>query len=135
MNVPTCPPDYNTADYLLEVASDPPVGLFQVNNTQSIISQIQSIGDDAGGMRPLLDPQQATTPVNEKTHYTDVVTERTKPVHRPTSHGIARSNRGWRSGLQSPQYATTFLTQLEILCGREMKILRRYVRLVVHLLA
>ncbi|KAF9501097.1 hypothetical protein BDN71DRAFT_1439338 [Pleurotus eryngii] len=125
LNVPACPPDYNTADYLLEVASDPPVGLFQVNNTQSIISQIQSIGDDAGGMRPLLDPQQSTTPVNEKTHYTDVITERRKSVQRPTSHGIARSAREWRSGLRSPQYATTFLTQLEILCGREMKILRR----------
>ncbi|KAL4251686.1 ATP-binding cassette subfamily G transporter, partial [Pleurotus pulmonarius] len=125
LNVPICPPDYNTADYLLEVASDPPVGLFQVNNTQSIISQIQSIGDDAGGMRPLLDPHQATTPVNEKTHYTDVVTERTDHSHRPTSRGVARSTRGWRSGLQSPEYATTFLTQLEILCGREMKILRR----------
>ncbi|GBE82781.1 Probable ATP-dependent [Sparassis crispa] len=99
---------YNVADYLLEVASDPPVGLFQCIksvNTRSrddaekaSSSEVLASGDDAekGNASRSLPPLPAiAAPKHKRTH---------------------------RLG---PKYATTFLTQLEVLSGREWKILRR----------
>lgn len=38
-----------------------------------------------------------------------------------------RKGKGWKSLVSGQGYATTFLTQFEVLAGREWKILRRYV--------
>lgn len=79
---------YNVADHLLEVASDPPVRLFQGDNGDNSTKEIPS----SDSMVPL-----------EKG---------TRARKDATSTGY--------SG-----YATTFLTQLEVISGREWKILRR----------
>lgn len=91
---------YNVADYLLEVASDPHVSLFQLHSTNdnehdrqrqnsSDITEKGLRGHTAGGSESTLEKRRSSVP-----------RKRTK-------------------------YATTFLTQLQFLSGREWKILRR----------
>ncbi|KAG2020925.1 multidrug resistance protein 1 [Coprinopsis cinerea AmutBmut pab1-1] len=84
---------YNIAEYLLEVASDPPVNLFALANQ----NQSQTISGDS--------------PDIEK-------------------EGAQRTTHGSKEMLAPPPrngstYATTFLTQLQYLCGREWKVLKR----------
>ncbi|KAJ6500671.1 hypothetical protein C8R45DRAFT_76765 [Mycena sanguinolenta] len=79
---------YNVADYLLEVASDPPVALFQ----------LQSGKDES-----------------DKSE--------TASAEKRALGGETGSQGAMVAG--SSNYAATFLTQLEYLCGREWKILRR----------
>ena len=88
---------YNVAEYLLEVANDPPVSLFQAQ--QSHVTTLDSRDTE---LRELESP-------SEKVFTPDL--SNTRP--------IASGNRG-RTG-----YATTFLTQLQHLCGREWKTLNR----------
>ncbi|TFK45642.1 hypothetical protein OE88DRAFT_1669039 [Heliocybe sulcata] len=79
---------YNVADYLLEIASDPPVGLFKASN-----SSVQT---------PEREKELVDVEANEK--------------------GYARE--GGRN-IGRARCAATFLTQLEVLSGREWKILKR----------
>lgn len=111
--VPACPPGYNIADYLLEIASDPPVGLF--------------------GLRPEYDMAVATSSVNvlqsEKNGIsTDVYTEKNSIGENipPTVDGRVSHKIGV---LKESGCATSFLTQLQVLSGREWKILKRYLNL------
>lgn len=78
---------YNVAEYLLEVANDPPVSLFQLR--QPHISSEES--NDAGS-----------------------TSEKDAPVASIASGDTSEH-----------RYATTFLTQLQHLCGREWKTLKR----------
>jgi len=94
--VPQCPQGYNIADYLLEVASDPPVGLFKAN--EAVIVEAASGQDES------LD---ATEKGDAK------------------MLNVARSSSRFR--IMQTEYAATFLTQLQVLSGREWKILRRWV--------
>jgi len=96
--VSACPQGYNVADYLLEVASDPHVSLFQHTGKA-----------------------------------TDVDSEKS-PVHRTSEADSEKGGEGSGSGAASlpavslkkrSKYATLFLTQLQVLAGREWKILRR----------
>jgi hypothetical protein len=100
--VPVYQQGYNVAEYLLEVASDPPVGLFQTQGTRHSLTSVAEHNDN--------------TSLSEKKRAQDGV--------KGGSYGKqkARQTPGavWRSG-----YATTFLTQLQYLCGREWKILKR----------
>ena len=95
--VPAYPQGYNVADYLLEVASDPHVSLFQQTGKA-----------------------------------TDVDSEK-GPEHRTSDSDLPVSEKGGAASLPavSPRkrskYATLFLTQLQVLSGREWKILRRWV--------
>ncbi|KAJ6620338.1 ABC transporter [Mycena sp. CBHHK59/15] len=89
---------YNVADYLLEVASDPPVGMFQLPSASSLPAE----GDGS---------ERGTAQVDEDTTLTEKRGERkTEGKMRPAGRSM---------------YAATFLTQFEYLCGREWKILRR----------
>ncbi|KAF9036796.1 hypothetical protein BJ165DRAFT_1506079 [Panaeolus papilionaceus] len=126
--VPPCQQGYNVAEYLLEVANDPPVSLFQFQNYHTQPSFITS----------------ATTPdpnVTQETHSekTDVAspepeTSGTKPetenIEYPpmngngNGHGVVFQG-GTTKRRGRTQYAATFLTQLQYLCGREWKILKR----------
>jgi hypothetical protein len=99
---PPYPQGYNVADYLLEVASDPPVALFQLQSGKA-----ESEG--------LTTPDNASAEKREISSQT--VSEKTTPT--PTA------------GRSKSKYASTFLTQLEYLCGREWKILRRCVPLCI----
>ncbi|TFK34870.1 hypothetical protein BDQ12DRAFT_635810 [Crucibulum laeve] len=111
----TVPPyqnGYNVADYLLEVASDPPVALFQLHsnaNTRSgrtpsheHTSEKASLGADTG----------STSRVDGAPSL---------PVEKSVG---GKESRMFKTGGRA-RYATTFLTQLQYLSGREWKILRR----------
>ncbi|KAJ7491144.1 hypothetical protein FB451DRAFT_1222203 [Mycena latifolia] len=89
---------YNVADYLLEVASDPPVALFQLHGANSSPEE----GDESEKSAARADGDSSLT---EK---------------RGASGPPGPIKSAGRS-----KYAATFLTQLEYLCGREWKILRR----------
>ncbi|KAJ7603493.1 hypothetical protein FB45DRAFT_960377 [Roridomyces roridus] len=86
---PAYPQGYNVADYLLEVASDPPVALFQLSS----------------GNSPEYDGSGKASTENSSS-------EKQPPARRTRAAGGSK-------------YATTFLTQLQYLSGREWKILRR----------
>ena len=77
---------YNVAEYLLEVANDPPVSLFQLRRSHTSSEDIDV------GSKP------------EKEHHFTPITR------------VDSSERS---------YATTFLTQLQHLSGREWKTLKR----------
>ncbi|KAJ6606274.1 hypothetical protein DFH09DRAFT_1119732 [Mycena vulgaris] len=87
---------YNVADYLLEIASEPPVALFQLHSANPLPEE----GDGSEKGAAAVDGDSALT---EK------------------RGGSARQT---KSAGRS-KYAATFLTQLQYLSGREWKILRR----------
>ena len=94
-----CKEGYNVADYLLDIASDPPVSSFQLSNSA------------AGGTQA--DPGSSSDEVE-------------KGLASNTASSVWNEPRPSRWWLPSrTQYVATFLTQLEVLSGREWKILRR----------
>jgi hypothetical protein len=78
---------YNVAEYLLEVANEPPVSLFQLRQSHTSLEESKDVGSTS---------------------------EKNLP-----SASIARGDTSEHG------YATTFLTQLQHLCGREWKTLKR----------
>ncbi|KAF7298507.1 ABC transporter protein [Mycena kentingensis (nom. inval.)] len=86
---PAYPQGYNVADYLLEVASDPPVALFPSSQSSSVAGTELEKRSAASSGRPEAPAPAFVSPAGETS------------------------------------YATTFLTQLQYLSGREWKILRR----------
>ncbi|RDX52876.1 ABC transporter [Lentinus brumalis] len=94
---------YNVADYLLDVASDAPVGLFHLSN-----------GIHSG----------ASAPSSDEVEKGIGGASRASPASNQDSAEKLRPSR-WRSWFPRTRYAATFLTQLEVLSGREWKILRR----------
>jgi len=104
---PAYPQGYNVADYLLEVASDPPLALLSSQRTSDKCSgsELRSIGSG--------------TMVQEKSEDTAQL------GNLGTQRSSSRRNRFSAAVFSSRNYATTFLTQLECLCGREWKILTR----------
>ena len=87
------------ADYLLDVASDPPVGLFPMSNG-TIQSELK-----AGSSSDEVEKGLATSPNG--------------------SHPANKQKTGRGSLFGRTIYAATFLTQFQVLSGREWKILRR----------
>lgn len=86
---------YNVADYLLDVASDPPVTLFP--STANGVGKESTIADGSANVLE-------------------------KGYGSPTPQSAMPAATTARS---TSRCATTFLTQLEGLSGREWKILRR----------
>jgi hypothetical protein len=101
--VPQYQQGYNVADYLLEVASDPPVSLFQMSNSPLGGVNGSQVDGESNGLVDLTEKQHDQG--------SGLGTHRLEHV-QPTM-----SSRG--------SYAATFLTQFEVLSGREWKILRR----------
>ncbi len=99
---PPCPQGYNVADYLLEVASDPPLALIQHARGRGVSDS----------------PDKAEGTSHSNTSFNDVSTSLEKGLF--AAPAVKRAQ---------PTYATTFLTQLQRLSGREWKILRRFVSL------
>ncbi|KAI0737947.1 ABC transporter [Daedaleopsis nitida] len=93
---------YNVADYLLDIASDPPVGLFPMS--QGNLSDRQT-GSGSGSSDEIEKGMGGPASVQAGK----------ESVEEPKR----------RSWFPRASYATTFLTQLEVLAGREWKILRR----------
>ena len=91
---------YNVAEYLLEIANDPPASLFQLQPSHTTVGSDNEI--------------HHTTSEKASIHYDE------KPLSSTSIAGGYTSGRTSRTG-----YATTFLTQLQYLCGREWKNLKR----------
>ena len=108
-------PGYNVADHLLDIASEPTDELLglarhktasrQSGTTVPGDSDLNHVSKETHVREPS-DPEKAA--VNG--------TETPKSLPKQTKFGSSR--------LMS-SYSTTFLTQLQVLCGREWKILRR----------
>ncbi|KAL0068131.1 hypothetical protein AAF712_004791 [Marasmius tenuissimus] len=105
-DVPRYQQGYNVADYLLEVASDPPLSLLQ--------SRKDRLSSDAGS------GSRNEKPTHEHHHQDGPAS---KEETSGSSSDLELVDRG--VGRPRSRYATTFLTQLEYLSGREWKILRR----------
>jgi hypothetical protein len=101
--VPAYPQGYNIADYLLEIASDPPVAMFQISTAS------RETGPSSDTAAEVLDATEkgANMPPASKTS---------------SNHSLSKIRSGKTSAC-----ATTFLTQLQVMFGREWKILRRFV--------
>lgn len=99
---------YNVADYLLEIASDPPVSLFPAMPSTHVPDTPAS-NDIATKKR---DNGEDSPNALEKGDAAE------SDIRELASSGVNKDASG---------YATTFLTQLEALSGREWKILRRCV--------
>ncbi|KZT74033.1 hypothetical protein DAEQUDRAFT_720885 [Daedalea quercina L-15889] len=98
---------YNVADYLLDVASDPPVGLFQ------------SVGGTANGSE---EGKLNSGSGNGAGVDVEKVADASVPVLTSAESG---QTGGRKRRVGAGRCATTFLTQLEVLSGREWMILRR----------
>ncbi|KAF8810062.1 hypothetical protein BYT27DRAFT_7135337 [Phlegmacium glaucopus] len=96
---------YNVAEYLLEVANDPPVSLFQMQQSHTATVDANDIDN---GLHESVSEKALVGSDNEK---------------RLSSGPNARGDTSGHSGQIG--YATTFLTQLQHLCGREWKTLKR----------
>jgi hypothetical protein len=105
-DIPKYQEGYNVADYLLEVASNPPVSLFPMSGalTQGTVAPIND-GREKG---------KDSADMVEK----GMVGGSGLGIGQWGGHNVSGSS-------LKGTYAATFLTQLEILSGREWKILRR----------
>jgi len=93
--IPEYEEGYNVADYLLEIASATPVGLFSSRAVESNIEDSHESGSASAG-------------VDEKAQ------------NGADVEALSTRGKQWQG-----DYTTTFLTQFEVLCGREWKIIRR----------
>jgi hypothetical protein len=107
-------PGYNVADHLLDIASDPP---------QDVLTHVR---------RESASKNSATTATGheEKTNGHTTGGQADAEASKGNSTLALDKNAGKSFKLGSVRlttdYASTFLTQLQVLCGREWKILRRY---------
>ncbi|KAF8162818.1 hypothetical protein B0H34DRAFT_693057 [Crassisporium funariophilum] len=102
---------YNVAEYLLEVANDPPVSLFQMQQSHTTTVEGDS-GAGTGLHESASEKRLVRSPELEEK---GVLT-----MHGKSSADASNLGYGSRAG-----YATTFLTQFQYLCGREWKNLKR----------
>ena len=109
-------PGYNVADHLLDIASEPTDAILPDNQTlpvrweRSGTSRLSGTGSDDGAPSK----EKANVPPEDRVAIEqDIPTEKRSTLPGRVLH---RSN-----------YASTFLTQFQVLCGREWKILRRSV--------
>ncbi|KAE9395118.1 ABC transporter [Gymnopus androsaceus JB14] len=109
---------YNVADYLLEVASDPPLALLQSRNTSYPTTSGEQVNpNSSNGLSEKIEDEKSTTDSGLGNGRLGGVVE-AGDAHAPYG------KRGW-GGRKTSKYAATFLTQLQYLSGREWKILRR----------
>ncbi|KAJ3994693.1 hypothetical protein F5050DRAFT_432283 [Lentinula boryana] len=108
------PQGYNVADYLLEVASDPPLTLLQSSNAPPSASGEQSkFANNSNNLSTEKVEDENSTSIDSRAS------------NRPVT-GLSVNGKSNMFGMRGKsKYATTFLTQLEYLSGREWKILRR----------
>ncbi|KAG9091130.1 hypothetical protein FRC06_000699 [Ceratobasidium sp. 370] len=97
---------YNVADYLLEIASEDTQGLSVTGRASGVATPRKS------DVRMRTFAERARDSVAESEHGSNEKGE--------TSLGVVMNRHGGRR-----RYAATFLTQVEVLCGREWKNLKR----------
>ncbi|WVR06377.1 hypothetical protein IAU60_003408 [Kwoniella sp. DSM 27419] len=146
---PKCPEGYNVADYLLEIASEessahgsqlPPLGISDTGTTPGAYSSTESQRDnvlayhDSGSETPFAEKGLTYPPSPGVT--TGVLYD---PSHGSqdvdlSQMGTERHAAPWWSWPRN-HCATTFLTQLEVLSGREWRNLKRdKTLLIAHVL-
>ncbi|KAJ3728308.1 hypothetical protein C8R42DRAFT_619517 [Lentinula raphanica] len=111
------PQGYNVADYLLEVASDPPLQLLQSPNSKpssACVAPAQS-GDNTSNVLTEKVEDEKSTSIDDSGVSNRLRFDRDGNDKKSKLFGMTGKSK----------YATTFLTQLEYLSGREWKILRR----------
>ena len=109
-------PGYNVADHLLDIASEPTDDILADNRTPPVAllhtgtPKLSATGSDDGAPSK----EKANDPLEDGT---------------VTDHDIPKENISTLTSrmLQRQHYASTFLTQFQVLCGREWKILLRSV--------
>ena len=97
--IPKYEEGYNVADHLLEIASAAPVGLFSSRAAESHVKGFQDFGNGTGS---------TSAGVDEKAQ------------NEVDVEALLTRSKQWQGDC-----TTTFLTQFEVLCGREWKIIRR----------
>lgn len=109
-----CPEGYNVADFLLEVASDPPASLVRASSAGSARTATSTPDTPNGKMSAAATQDDIEMGALEKGDATGVT--------------VKQKNEGGRlKRWLKTDYKTTFLTQLQVLSGREWKVLRRCV--------
>jgi hypothetical protein len=109
--VPPYQQGYNVAEYLLEIASDPPVSLFQMHQSRTtIVPQEDGVEDRLHQSEP------SENVLGHPPDHGDANEKAASLLHSGPSRSVLNSR---------SEYETTFLTQLQYLCGREWKILKR----------
>ena len=109
-------PGYNVADHLLDIASEPTDDILADNRTLPVPSthtgtpKLSGTGSDDG----VPSTEKANVPLED-----GLVSD--QDIHKEERSTLR--NRV----LQRQAYTSTFLTQFQVLCGREWKILRRSV--------
>ncbi|ORX40047.1 hypothetical protein BD324DRAFT_616077 [Kockovaella imperatae] len=122
-----CPAGYNVADHLLEIASGPTDGL--VSGPSAVVRQSADNGSDQessslqGNEKSLSSSgaQSHTDSSVEKDLVTPALQAESLPKH-PDGEPLSVEKTSW---WPRTHCATTFLTQVEVLSGREWKNLRR----------
>ena len=102
-------PGYNVADHLLDIASEPTDDLLADSRTFSVPVSRTGTGSDDGAIPA--EKKTDSLPQDEEATEPNLLKEKRSPLKSRMPH---RSN-----------YPSTFLTQFQVLCGREWKILRR----------
>lgn len=123
---------YNVADYLLEIASDSDLS----SGSPPVLVQCPSHDEDATRSRGSKEHKGCGSGSGdaEKGNGEGLVSDgdvngvAVLPGTEKSESRAGRKStrRGWKSFVEGQGYATTFLTQFEVLAGREWKILRRY---------
>ncbi len=120
-SVPLPPDGYNIADHLLDIASDPPTGLFQhayaePENTFATRSSNTASEDERGALARGSQDGELEKGEGEPGMPSDVI-----------SGEVLGKQKWWHGkiGGGGAGYSATFLTQFEELSGREWKVLRR----------
>ena len=98
---------YNVADHLLEIASNPP---------DQIVQQSRGITNNEN-------VSGSSVPTNEEEKVGQ--NNASGDVEIGSARQVVGGPKGWRAAFKGQQYAATFLTQIEVLSGREWKNLRR----------
>jgi len=106
-----CPEGYNVADHLLDIASDPPAELFNPRNNGRPLGATSHSLESAETVEH--EKPTALSAAENGSPQTVIPHEGGSPSQLPAASGRGAS------------YATTFLTQLQVLSGREWKNLKR----------
>ena len=109
-------PGYNVADHLLDIASEPTDNILADSRTLPV-PLLRSVTSKLSGN----DSDDPTNP-KEKVNVAPESGPMTEPILPQENTPAVTSRMPYRS-----TYASTFLTQFQVLCGREWKILRRSV--------
>lgn len=137
-----CPPGYNIADHLLEVAAERPAGLH--SGQASVVPTNSRPSPEASGAASKMQSEESVhRGLTEKSSHEESHTHhRTHSLRRTLSTGrevdlafIASENKKEsRSWIPKSHCATTLLTQIQVLGGREWRNLKRdKTLLIAHL--